>query len=303
MKNHQECESLLDALIDGELSEAEAAEVRAHAETCAICQEYLNKVRIIQDALSGWDEESPGLSDWDEESPEIQDASSSEDFIKQVMASLPKKRRPQWIKVALPLAACFAVVVVTVFYMNHIYMNHISDVPIMAPPTLAPSLFDVERDDESLYPTQFDDDSLDPMFGGGGLLEPITNWRSGGLFDPTTNSGQRSEDYDISSSHDPEFDNDLDGASPHLRLPLGAAGNNDQIPTAGAAIEPLYFPKDAAPFFEDITPERQTSSEIVYELKKEEYAPIFENLKSAGFLDEDEELPRENYFRIIIDLQ
>ena len=36
MKNHQECESLLDALIDGELSEAEAAEVRAHAETCAI---------------------------------------------------------------------------------------------------------------------------------------------------------------------------------------------------------------------------------------------------------------------------
>lgn len=51
MREHSEYEELLSALIDGELDEAEKAELQAHLESCAECRDYLRLLAAMHDGL------------------------------------------------------------------------------------------------------------------------------------------------------------------------------------------------------------------------------------------------------------
>lgn len=51
MRDHEEYEVLLSAMLDGELSEEEAAEVREHLAACGECSRYLEQLRAIREAL------------------------------------------------------------------------------------------------------------------------------------------------------------------------------------------------------------------------------------------------------------
>ncbi len=95
MNGHEQCAALLDAYIDGALSEQEAARVREHLTECPECQSYVSDALAMRELF-------PGL----EETP------VPEDFVDSVLSSLPARKilwRTQWKKIAAPLAACVAV--------------------------------------------------------------------------------------------------------------------------------------------------------------------------------------------------
>lgn len=97
MTSHDEYAALLDAFLDGELSEAEAREVRAHLSECADCQAYVADALAMRDAF-----------------PDIEETVVPEGFAESVLAALPPRRvswRAHWAKIVLPLAACAALVI------------------------------------------------------------------------------------------------------------------------------------------------------------------------------------------------
>ena len=97
MNSHEKYAALLDAFLDGELSEAEAEEVRVHLSECADCQAYVADALAIRDALPG-----------------IEETAVPDGFAKSVLAALPPRRvswRTHWAKIALPLAACAALAI------------------------------------------------------------------------------------------------------------------------------------------------------------------------------------------------
>lgn len=97
MKECTSFEALLDPFVDGELSPEEMARVQSHLDQCPACRAYVDDALSIRAALGGW-EETP----------------VPEDFERRVMDAVrahPRRRRTPWKKVMLPLAACFAVVV------------------------------------------------------------------------------------------------------------------------------------------------------------------------------------------------
>lgn len=104
MKYCEEFAALLDLYVDGELSEEENARVRTHLESCPGCRSYADGALAIRAAF-----------------PEVEETVVPEGFADGVMAVVraeaAKKARParknmNWGRVLLPLAACFAVVVV-----------------------------------------------------------------------------------------------------------------------------------------------------------------------------------------------
>ena len=93
MNSHDEYAALLDAFLDGELSGAEAEGVRVHLSECADCQAYVADALAIRDAF-----------------PDIGETVVPDGFAESVLAALPP-RRAHWAKIALPLAACAALVI------------------------------------------------------------------------------------------------------------------------------------------------------------------------------------------------
>ncbi|MBQ6987446.1 MAG: zf-HC2 domain-containing protein [Oscillibacter sp.] len=97
MNSHEQYAALLDAFLDGELSEAEAGEVRAHLSECADCQAYVADALAIRDAF-----------------PDVEETAVPDGFAESVLAALPPRRvswRAHWTKIALPLAACAALAI------------------------------------------------------------------------------------------------------------------------------------------------------------------------------------------------
>ena len=103
MENCTEFAALLDPYIDGELSAADAARVRAHLAVCGRCRAYVQAALAIRDAF-----------------PDAEDTEMPEGFAESVMAAVRadaaprRRRRPRWQRTLLPLAACFAVAVLAV---------------------------------------------------------------------------------------------------------------------------------------------------------------------------------------------
>lgn len=92
-------ESLLDPFVDGELSPEEAAQVQAHLAECPDCRAYVETALAIRSAF-----------------PTVEETVLPEHFAQDVMTAihaLPAKnsRWSPWKKLLLPLAACFALIV------------------------------------------------------------------------------------------------------------------------------------------------------------------------------------------------
>ena len=107
MKYCEEFAALLDAYADGELNEQEAARVRAHLETCAGCRMYVENIRAIRAAF-----------------PSTEETDVPDGFADGVMAAIRagaaprRQKRTQWLKVAVSLAACVAILVVVGSFQN-----------------------------------------------------------------------------------------------------------------------------------------------------------------------------------------
>ena len=90
--------ALLDPFIDGELTQEETDRVRAHLAQCPDCQAYVADALAMREAF-----------------PDIEDVELPAGFTADVMAAVAahprKKPASPWRKVLLPLAACFALVV------------------------------------------------------------------------------------------------------------------------------------------------------------------------------------------------
>lgn len=107
MKYCEEFAALLDAYADGELSEPEAARVRAHLETCADCRMYVENIRAIRAAF-----------------PSVEETDVPDGFADGVMATIRagaaprRQKKTQWLKIAVPLAACVAILVAVSSFQN-----------------------------------------------------------------------------------------------------------------------------------------------------------------------------------------
>jgi len=102
MKYCNDYAALLDLFVDGELTPAEMAEVQAHLDTCPGCRAYVDDALAMRALF-----------------PDVEDTVVLEGFADSVMAavaaSAPAKkptRKHSWLKAAMPLAACLAVVLV-----------------------------------------------------------------------------------------------------------------------------------------------------------------------------------------------
>lgn len=95
MMEHEKCIELISELVDGELDEKAAAEVRGHIASCPEC-------RRVYEAFSGISE---GLSELEEPPKELHGS-----IMSGIRRSRKKKSRIVWIK-ALSAAACLAIVV------------------------------------------------------------------------------------------------------------------------------------------------------------------------------------------------
>lgn len=105
MKYCEEYAALLDQYVDGELSGAGAGRIREHLEGCPGCRAYVDGALAMRAAF-----------------PDVEETEVPEGFAEGVMAAVrrlepsrgagaaPGKRRPYWKKILLPLAACFAIV-------------------------------------------------------------------------------------------------------------------------------------------------------------------------------------------------
>lgn len=102
MKYCEEFAALLDPYVDGELSAEEAARVREHLAGCPGCRGYVDDALAVRAAF-----------------PDAEDTLVPEGFTAGVMAAVREaaekkaavRRRVCWRNVLLPLAACFALVV------------------------------------------------------------------------------------------------------------------------------------------------------------------------------------------------
>lgn len=108
MKYCEEFAALLDPYVDGELTGEEAARVRAHLADCPGCRDYVDGALAIRAAF-----------------PEAEETAVPEGFAGGVMAGIREleaakgrelrsgtRRHTPWRAVLLPLAACFALVLV-----------------------------------------------------------------------------------------------------------------------------------------------------------------------------------------------
>lgn len=102
MKICEEFAALLDAFVDGELSPEEAMAVQTHLNTCPACQAYVDDALAMRAAFPDWE-----------------DTAVPAGFAEGVMNAIRVQSAPQkarrcqpWGRVLLPIAACFALVLV-----------------------------------------------------------------------------------------------------------------------------------------------------------------------------------------------
>lgn len=106
MKYCDDHAALLDLYVDGELSPREMADVQAHLDACPGCRAYVDDALAIRAAFSDLDDtEIPaGFAEGVMAAIRAQSAPAAE-------VPAPQKRRTSlWVRSLLPLAACFAVV-------------------------------------------------------------------------------------------------------------------------------------------------------------------------------------------------
>ena len=99
MKYCEDFAALLDLWLDGELPPEEMVRVQAHLNECPACRAYVDDALAIRASF-----------------PQAEDTPVPDGFAEGVMAAIraqaaPRKKPRPWLKAALPLAACLALVI------------------------------------------------------------------------------------------------------------------------------------------------------------------------------------------------
>lgn len=107
MKNCKAYEALLDAFAEGDLFTEDMLQVQQHLNECPHCQAYVDDLLAIRAAF-------PSLED--EEVPEgfadsVMAAVAAHPQAAAAPAAAPKKQPTRWLRIAAPLAACCAIVI------------------------------------------------------------------------------------------------------------------------------------------------------------------------------------------------
>lgn len=262
MRYCEEFAALLDPYIDNELSPEETARVREHLRTCDGCRAYVQAALLMRDAF-----------------PEAEDAVVPEGFAEGVMAAIradaaPRKRpRSRWQRTLLPLAACFAVVVLAVSTLPRsgdtaVRDDRTTQTESQLPESASVSAADSGAEDSAADAAQAEEDTA------------ATNA-------PATDDASASETQPASSG----VQEGAEAPSADTRttsLPETSSSEATESAAAPAPYAVQTLPcltlteQEAGTLLEHFTPVSDEDGTLIYELTAAEYADLLEQLEQQG---------------------
>lgn len=258
MRYCEEFAALLDPYIDNELSPEETARVREHLRTCDGCRAYVQAALLMRDAF-----------------PEAEDAVVPEGFAEGVMAAIradaaPRKRpRSRWQRTLLPLAACFAVVVLAVSTLPRsgdtaVRDDRTTQTESQLPESASVSAADSGAEDSAADAAQAEEDTA-------ATNAPATDDASASETQPASSGVQEGAEAPSADTRTTSL--------PETSSSEAAESAAAPAPYAVQALPCLTLTEqEAGTLLEHFTPVSDEDGTLIYELTAAEYADLLEQL-------------------------
>lgn len=262
MRYCEEFAALLDPYIDNELSPEETARVREHLRTCDGCRAYVQAALLMRDAF-----------------PEAEDAVVPEGFAEGVMAAIradaaPRKRpRSRWQRTLLPLAACFAVVVLAVSTLPRsgdtaVRDDRTTQTESQLPESASVSAADSGAEDSAADAAQAEEDTA-------ATNAPATDDASASETQPASSGVQEGAEAPSADARTTSL--------PETSSSEAAESAAAPAPYAVQALPCLTLTEqEAGTLLERFTPVSDEDGTLIYELTAAEYADLLEQLEQQG---------------------
>lgn len=262
MRYCEEFAALLDPYIDNELSPEETARVREHLRTCDGCRAYVQAALLMRDAF-----------------PEAEDAVVPEGFAEGVMAAIradaaPRKRpRSRWQRTLLPLAACFAVVVLAVSTLPRSGDTAVRDdkttqAESQLPESASVSAADSGAEDSAADAAQAEEDTA-------ATNAPATDNASASETQPASSGVQEGAEVPSADTRTTSL--------PETSSSEAAESAAAPAPYAVQTLPCLTLTEqEAGTLLERFTPVSDEDGTLIYELTAAEYADLLEQLEQQG---------------------
>lgn len=262
MRYCEEFAALLDPYIDNELSPEETARVREHLRTCDGCRAYVQAALLMRDAF-----------------PEAEDAVVPEGFAEGVMAAIradaaPRKRpRSRWQRTLLPLAACFAVVVLAVSTLPRsgdtaVRNDETTQAESQLPESASVSAADSGAEDSAADAAQAEEDTA-------ATNAPATDDASASETQPASSGVQEGAEVPSADTRTTSL--------PETSSSEAAESAAAPAPYAVQTLPCLTLTEqEAGTLLERFTPVSDEDGTLIYELTAAEYADLLEQLEQQG---------------------
>lgn len=262
MRYCEEFAALLDPYIDNELSPEETARVREHLRTCDGCRAYVQAALLMRDAF-----------------PEAEDAVVPEGFAEGVMAAIradaaPRKRpRSRWQRTLLPLAACFAVVVLAVSTLPRsgdtaVRDDRTTQTESQLPESASVSAADSGAEDSAADAAQAEEDTA-------ATNAPATDDASASETRPASSGVQEGAEVPSADTRTTSL--------PETSSSEAAESAAAPAPYAVQTLPCLTLTEqEAGTLLEHFTPVSDEDGTLIYELTAAEYADLLEQLEQQG---------------------
>ena len=262
MRYCEEFAALLDPYIDNELSPEETARVREHLRTCDGCRAYVQAALLMRDAF-----------------PEAEDAVVPEGFAEGVMAAIradaaPRKRpRSRWQRTLLPLAACFAVVVLAVSTLPRsgdtaVRNDETTQAESQLPESASVSAADSGAVDSAADAAQAEEDTA-------ATNAPATDDASASETQPASSGVQEGAEVPPADTRTTSL--------PETSSSEAAESAAAPVPYAVQTLPCLTLTEqEAGTLLERFTPVSDEDGTLIYELTAAEYADLLEQLEQQG---------------------
>ena len=262
MRYCEEFAALLDPYIDNELSPEETARVREHLRTCDGCRAYVQAALLMRDAF-----------------PEAEDAVVPEGFAEGVMAAIradaaPRKRpRSRWQRTLLPLAACFAVVVLAVSTLPRsgdtaVRDDETTQAESQLPESASVSAADSGAEDSAADAAQAEEDTA-------ATNAPATDDASASETQPASSGVQEGAEVPSADTRTTSL--------PETSSSEATESAAAPVPYAVQALPCLTLTEqEAGTLLERFTPVSDEDGTLIYELTAAEYADLLEQLEQQG---------------------
>lgn len=262
MRYCEEFAALLDPYIDNELSPEETARVREHLRTCDGCRAYVQAALLMRDAF-----------------PEAEDAVVPEGFAEGVMAAIradaaPRKRpRSRWQRTLLPLAACFAVVVLAVSTLPRsgdtaVRNDEATQAESQLPESASVSAADSGAEDSAADAAQAEEDTA-------ATNAPATDDASASETQPASSGVQEGAEVPSADTRTTSL--------PETSSSEATESAAAPVPYAVQTLPCLTLTEqEAGTLLERFTPVSDEDGTLIYELTAAEYADLLEQLEQQG---------------------